>query len=90
MDGLKPFNITAVGTFNAIANYPADLITVNVNTGAAGAVLKLYKALTANAPDLFATIDCSSPASFGYGIHCPSGITAVLSGGNADITLGYE
>jgi len=81
--------ITATGNL-AVAgvNGDAELWSVNINTGAASAVLKIYNNTSAVAADLIATIDASSPGSLWYGIYCPKGIFAVLSGGNADVTIG--
>jgi hypothetical protein len=68
---------------------PAALWTVNVNTGAAGAILKIYDG-TSSAGTLVATIDASTKSSQCFGVRCPNGIFADLSVGTADCTIGYE
>ncbi len=62
--------------------------TVNVNTGATSAVLTIYNSATASGTPV-AIIDASAPISRCYGVYCPDGIFVDLSGGNADVTVGY-
>lgn len=66
----------------------AVLWTVNVNTGAAGAVLKIYDGVNVNGI-LVATIDASTKSSHSYGVMCNEGIFLDLSIGAADCTVGY-
>lgn len=61
----------------------------NVNTGSGTAVLKVYNNTSAVAADLVASIDCTAIASLWYGVYCPKGIFYDLSGGAADVTIGY-
>jgi hypothetical protein len=66
----------------------AEVWTVNVNTGAASAILKIYDGTSASGT-LVATIDASSKSSHCFGVLCPNGIFWDLSGGTADCTIGY-
>ena len=81
--------ITAAGDkkIAAAGGMPA-LWTVNVNTAAASAVLTIYDG-TSTTGSKVATVDASQIASKGYGISCPNGIYINMSGGNADVTIGY-
>jgi len=85
---LRSYSITATGNLPVQPAGSGELWSVNVNTGAASAVLKIYNNTSAVAADIIATIDASATGSFWYGVLCPKGIFAVLSGGNADITIG--
>lgn len=70
----------------------AELWTVNVNSGAASAVLTLYDAnpsITASSVKI-AVIDASTKSSHAYGAMCKLGIYAVLNAGNADCTIVYK
>ena len=73
----------------ASANGDAELWTVNVNTSAASAVLKIYDG-TSTSGTLVAQIDASNQGSYCYGVRCKNGIFADLSGGNADCTIGLR
>lgn len=86
---LRSASISTAGNLS-VAPGAGELWSVNINTGAAGAVLKIYNNTSAVAGDLIATIDASATACFWYGIYCPKGIFAVLSVGNADVTIGYR
>ena len=68
----------------------AVLAYVNVNTAAASAVLTIYDGQSTTGTKV-AAIDCSSSTGrqFTYMIRCPNGIYAVLTGGNADVTVTY-
>lgn len=72
----------------ASANSNTELWSVNINTGATSAVFKLYDGTSASGT-LIATIDASTKSSHAYGVLCNGGIFFDLSGGNADITVGY-
>lgn len=61
---------------------------MNVNTGATSAVVTIYNAESASGTPV-AVIDASAPISRCYAIYCPGGIFVDLSGGNADVTIGY-
>lgn len=67
----------------------AVLWNVNVNTGSAGALLKIYDG-TSTSGTLVASIDCSQIATLWYAVYCPSGIFFDLSVGAADVTIGYQ
>lgn len=79
--------ITAIGNL-AVATGVCTLWTVNINTGATSAVLTIYDN-TAGSGTKLATIDASSKSSHVYGVGAATGIYAVLSGGNADVTIGW-
>lgn len=78
--------MAATATLVVVA-HPATLIGVTVNTGAASAVLTVYDNASAGSGTKLATIDCSATGSFSYGARTDNGITVVLSGGNADVTI---
>ena len=80
-------SIAATGTLN-VAKGPATLESVIVNTGAASAVLTIYDN-TAGSGTKIATVDATSKSFAHYGCRTKTGITAVLSGGNADVTIVY-
>ena len=81
--------IASVGTgLIAEEDGGATLWTVNVNTGAPSAILKIYDGESA-AGTLIAEIDASSKSSVAYGCLCDDGIYWQLSGGNAQVTIGY-
>lgn len=86
---LRHASISATGTLS-VATGGGQLWSINVNTGAPSAVLRIYDEVSAVAAALIATIDCSAANSWWYGCLMPKGITAVLSGGNADVTIGYR
>lgn len=65
----------------------AVLWTVNVNTPLPSAVFKIYDSLT-GAGTLLATIDASTGGTRVFGVTCTTGLYGVLSGANADITVG--
>ena len=73
----------------APAGGDAQLWTVNINTAAAGAILKLYDG-TSTSGTLVATIDASKNGSYCYGVVCKGGIFIDLSIGTADCTIGYR
>jgi hypothetical protein len=61
------------------------LVSVNVNTGAASAVLTLKVKDTNGAT--IAVIDASAKGSYQYGCNIQNGVFASLAGGNADVTI---
>lgn len=70
------------------ANSNAELWSININTGASSAIFKVYDGTSASGT-LVATIDASTKSSHAYGVICNGGIFYDLSGGNADVTVGY-
>lgn len=62
--------------------------SVNVNTGAPAAVLKIYDGQDATGT-LYATIDASTKSSQFFGVQFANGIFLDLSGGAADCTIGW-
>lgn len=62
--------------------------TVNVDTAAASAVLKIYDGTSASGT-LVASIDASAKGSYTYLTRLPNGMFVDLSGGTADCTIGY-
>lgn len=80
----------AVGNFPvAAAGGGAVLWNVIVNTAAVGAVVKVYDGVDATGT-LVCSVDASTVQGPWYGYYCKSGIFAVMSGGNADFSLGYR
>lgn len=80
--------ITATGSgIIADADGEATLWTVNINTGATSAILKLYDGVAATGTPI--TIDATTKSSHAYGFAMRNGIYYDLSGGNADVTVGY-
>lgn len=70
----------------------ATLGSVIVNTGAASATLTVYDN-TAGSGNVVAIIDCSNTAQGvqrTYDVICPGGLTVVMAGGNADVTITSE
>jgi hypothetical protein len=84
---LRDSRISSI-TNKIVTSGSAVLWTVNVNTGAASGVLKIYNG-TSLGGTLIAVIDATSKSSHCYGILCPSGIFIDLTGGAADCTVGY-
>lgn len=86
---LRYKRIAATGTgIIANQNSNTELWSVNVNTGAASAVFKIYDGTSASGT-LVATIDASTKSSHAYGVICNGGVYYDLSGGNADVTVGF-
>lgn len=69
----------------------AVLGSVIVNTGAASAVVTLYNSSTGSG-DVIGVIDTAAATGNPrvYNCWCPLGLTAVMAGGNADITITSE
>lgn len=82
-------NVTAVNTGQLALQGGTIFWNVNINTGAAGAVLKIYDGVDAATGTLLATIDCGTVGSLWYGIYCPKGLFYAMSVANADVTIGY-
>lgn len=86
-----PTHIATAST-RVIHSRAAALGSVIVNTGAASATLTVYNN-TASSGDIVAIIDCSNTATGvqrQYDVLCPQGITVVMAGGNADVTVTTE
>jgi hypothetical protein len=83
----RMLRIAAAGNL-AVASGKAELGLINVNTGAASAVLTVYDN-TAGSGTVVAIIDASVEGCYAYMAQCNTGIFAVLSGGNADCTISY-
>jgi hypothetical protein len=79
--------IAATGNLPVAAG-KSELGIVNVNTGAASAVLTIYDSL-AGSGTVVAIIDASGEGCYVYAAQCDTGIYAVMSGGNADCTISY-
>lgn len=80
-------NITAVGSGSFVCD---RLLLVTVNTGGAGAVLKIYDG-TSSSGTLIATIDASSRGTLTYAVRTSShNLFWQLSTAAADITLVYD
>lgn len=82
--------MAAQGT-KVIHSRQGTLGSVIINTGASSAVVTVYNN-TAGSGDVIAVIDASAATGNPreYNIACPKGLTAVMSGGNADITITSE
>lgn len=64
-----------------------NLVSVSVNTGASGAILKIYDGVSA-AGTLVAQIDASVVGSYWFGgTRLANGLFFDLSVGNADVTI---
>ena len=82
-------HISAAGNLAvAPAGGKAKLTTVNVNTAADSAVFTIYNGISASG-EVVAVIDASETCSRVYAFTLNDGIFCVLSGGNADVTVGY-
>lgn len=86
-----PTHIAAAAT-KVIHSRAACLGSVIINTGAASATLTIYNS-SAGSGDVIAIIDCSNTGqgvSRIYNVMCPNGLTVVMAGGNADVTITSE
>jgi hypothetical protein len=85
---IRAYNIAATGTLTVGGvDSACRLYSINVNTGAASAVATVYDGTAATGRKI-ATIDASAAKSLIFGGSvCKDGVTLVLSGGNADITV---
>lgn len=73
----------------ADAGTSVTLVAINVNTGAASAVLTVYDGVDATGT-VVATIDASAKGSYWFGgVRLPAGLCVVLSGGTADVTVTF-
>lgn len=83
-------HLTASGQSVTVGGAGADtqVVSVNVNTGAASAVLTISDSTSlVNV----AIIDCATKISLFYGgIRVPGGAKFALTGGNADVTVAYS
>ena len=88
MQNIRAQNIAATGTLTVGGpNSSTRLWSIVVNTGAASAVATVYDGTAASGRKI-ATIDASASKSLNYGgAICKDGVTLVLSGGNADVTV---
>lgn len=76
------------GVAGATATH-AELVSVNVNTGAASAVLTVYDG-TSTTGTTVAVIDASAKGSYWFGYaRLHNGLYYTLIGGTADITISY-
>lgn len=85
----RSLNITSIAS-GLVSGPGSELGTVNINTGAGSAVLTLYNALSADANKKIATIDASTKSSHAFVVYCEIGLFYALSGGNADVTIGFQ
>lgn len=85
--GYRPYYIAATNSGGAKVCGPGTIGVVNVNTGAASAVLTLYDDVAVVAANKFAVIDCSAACTRVFALDLVRGCWAVLSGGNADVTI---
>lgn len=83
MARFRASHLAAPGTITGSGEYE-NIHTINVNTGAASAVLTVKETGTGSN---IAVIDASAKGSYLYDCICEGGFTAVLSGGNADVTV---
>jgi len=88
VQNIRAQNIAATGTLTVGGpNSSTRLWSIVVNTGAASAVATVYDGTAASGRKI-ATIDASASKSLNYGgAICKDGVTLVLSGGNADVTV---
>lgn len=88
---IRAKHVAAISSGQVVGGVNAwpTLWSVNVNTAAGSAVLKIYNGTSA-AGELIASIDASGKGSYVYGVGLKDGIFYDLSGGNADVTIGFE
>lgn len=79
-------HLSATGT-GTISGADTVLWTVNINTGASSAVLTLRNGTVGGS--IIAVIDATTKSSHAFGTLHKTGIYYDLSGGNADVTIGY-
>lgn len=85
---MRAKHLAAVGTITvATPSAHALLGNVVVGTGAASAVLTITETTTSS---VISVIDCSAKGFYEFEVLCQGGFTAILSGGNADVTVTYE
>ncbi len=88
--GAQPLYIAAAGDKTTGGAYSSAVLhTININKVAASAVLTVYDG-TSTTGTKIATIDCASTGPIGtliYDIRCANGVYAVMTGGNADVTI---
>lgn len=85
---MRAKHLAATGTITvATPSTHTRIGVINVNTGAASAVLTVTETTPAA---VVAVLDCSAKGSYWLDVMCQGGFTAVLSGGNADVTVTYE
>lgn len=82
-------HISSTGTGIVAQPGGAELGTVNINTGAASAVLTLYNG-TSGSGTVVAVVDASTKSSHAFVVLCENGIYYDLAGGNADVTIGFQ
>lgn len=83
-----PTHMTAAAT-RVIHSRAACLGSVLINTAAASATLTIYNN-SAGSGDIIAIIDCATRVYIRYDVACPQGLTVVMAGGNADVTITSE
>jgi hypothetical protein len=88
VQNIRAQNIAATGTLAVGgSNSSTRLWSIVVNTGAVSAVATVYDGTAATGRKI-ATIDATASKSLNYGgALCKDGVTLVLSGGNADVTV---
>jgi hypothetical protein len=84
----KHFHFTTAND-EAGADGPATLCGINVNAGAASAVVTVYNNTSAAAPTV-AVIDASVEGSYDFHYLRLSNLWVKLTAGNADVTVLYE
>ena len=89
-EALRAQHLAATGTLGPIGGLSSwtYLERIVVGTGAASAVVSVYDGQSASGTKI-ATIDASAKGYYDFECVCKDGLTVVLSGGNADITVIY-
>ncbi len=84
----RPYHRSATGNIGPIGGLGTAtyLNKVVVGTGAASAVLTIYDGQSASGV-VIAVIDASAKGSYLFECNTKDGLFAVLSGGNADVTI---
>jgi hypothetical protein len=92
MNNPKMWSRLATASTKVIHSRACVLGSVLINKPTASAVLTIYNN-TAGSGDTVAALDCASTGlsrQLDYNVSCPNGLTIVLSGGNADVTVTSE
>lgn len=85
----RPRRLSAVGSFSVGGPGSSVVLgTVNVGVAAASAVVKVYNGTSAAGTQV-AQIDATTTGSYGFLVTLDAGLFVDLSGGNADVTVGY-
>lgn len=82
--------LSANSTTTVVAQGPAFLGLITINTATASSVITVYDDVTAVAANKIATVDGNVKGTTAYFGRCKRGITVVTSGATTDCTITYD